>query len=152
MASTCFRIPFSLDANKNNETITQFMCGNNLVSMIQFDDCPTINDATIMISNLSHDAILDKFVNLIAIIVKINNTFNLEKIAMPSTPALKKRKLLIIYESTIDNSQKIIFWRNKNFTNFNIIKLVEYSAIFTDFVRNFLVENVNSNLSGIIFN
>lgn len=146
---------FSTEYQRNSTEIVNLI--NNFtdkkIQIFDVKNCPNTSEAAKLISNPSIWSALDSLKNFKAIRLKVNKKLNVQYAEKPKAHEFNsKRNYLIVYESTVETNQKIIFWNNGKPGNFVAIRLIkEFSAELTEFVLNFMIEIVDLKLNGEIF-
>lgn len=123
---------------------------NNEIKIIEVINCPSAEIASELLSNAIFHSIIELFNNFTLINLKIDEKLNNEKFDMPKSHDFKiDRNFLISFESTVDKSQKIIYWKKRKSENLVEFKLFEgFSAELSTFVLDFFIDIVDLELTG----
>jgi hypothetical protein len=106
---------------------------------------PSVQAAKIISVPLKTNVLL-KLKNVYVITLRIDEKLNDKIVERPKTSdMMNPRPLLISYESSIDESEKIIFWKNTLVDCFLETRIdSSHSGEFSAFVKDFLIENLES--------
>ncbi|KAG5668146.1 hypothetical protein PVAND_016098 [Polypedilum vanderplanki] len=109
---------------------------------IEIFEVKTTEDASILIAKSAFQSKLKALSRVIAIKFPSPQALNIQIITKPRKFDFNgKRKLLISFESTVEENKKIIFWRCQQNGNFSTLKLIhESKAEVASFARDFLIE------------